>query len=77
MEDECKDVSLIMQDIAKSVDDKIPDDFGFFVFVFPFNRTDGRANYVSNAQREDVIKFMKEFLIKSGHKDDWMRHLNI
>ena len=76
MSEEYKDTRLIMQDIAKTVDSKLPDGFGFFIFVYPFNRTDGRANYISNGNREDVIKSMKEFIIKAGHEEDWMKHLN-
>lgn len=71
-----KDTKDIMQDIAKDVAKRLPEDFGFFVLVFPFNNADGRANYVSNGKREDVIKSMKEFIIKAGHGEDWMKHIN-
>lgn len=35
--------------------------YGFFLMIFEFN-TEGRANYISNAERADVIKAMKEFM---------------
>lgn len=65
-----------MQEIAKDVKKHLPEGFGFFVLVFPFNDANGRANYVSDGKREDVIKSMKEFIIKAGHSEDWMKHLN-
>ena len=34
-------------------------EWGFLVLVFPFGKQ-GRANYISNAKREDVISLMKE-----------------
>jgi hypothetical protein len=33
---------------------------GFCLMVFPFEGFTGRANYISNAQREDVITLLKE-----------------
>lgn len=64
-----------MQDIAHAVDERIPEGFGFMVLVFPFGADDGRANYVSSGQRADVIRAMKEFIIKAGAGEDWMKHL--
>jgi hypothetical protein len=32
--------------------------------VFPFDSFDGRANYISNARREDVIVLLKEQLAR-------------
>jgi len=68
------DTREIMQDIAKDVKERIPEGHGFFVLVYPFEGFDGRANYVSNGKREDVINSMKEFIIKCGHGEDWMKH---
>lgn len=33
---------------------------GFFLCVFPFDNFDGRSNYVSNANRKDIIVLLKE-----------------
>ncbi|RLC88860.1 MAG: hypothetical protein DRJ03_01070 [Chloroflexi bacterium] len=33
---------------------------GFLFIAFPFDDNDGKADYVSNGKREDMIKFMKE-----------------
>lgn len=33
---------------------------GFLLLVFPINGHDGRCNYISNADRKDIIVLMKE-----------------
>jgi len=35
---------------------------GFAVLMFDLNTSEGRMNYISNAQREDMVTAMKEFL---------------
>lgn len=35
---------------------------GFVLLVFPFENHTGRANYISNARREDIITLFKEQL---------------
>ena len=59
----------IMQELARFVNKKIPDNWGFFVMVFPFceNLDDKpRANYVSNGKRGDILAMMKDFIERSG-----------
>ena len=53
-----------MQNIARKVDEELPDNFGFVVLAFKFNEK-GEMIYVSNANREDVVKSMKEFIEKT------------
>lgn len=36
--------------------------WGFCLIVFPLNTPDGRVNYLSNANREDMLIAMKEFI---------------
>lgn len=38
--------------------------FGFTLLVFDVNRHDGRMNYISNANRADMLVAMKEFIAK-------------
>lgn len=39
--------------------------YGFTLLVFPFGpRDDGRMNYISNAQRPDMLLAMKEFIAR-------------
>lgn len=37
---------------------------GFVLLVFPFGNTDGRCNYISNADRADVVTMLKEQLAR-------------
>ena len=67
-----------LQDAAQQIEATIPDGFGFVLFTFGFSNDsdkEGTMNYVSNARREDVINVLKEFLIKAGAAEDWMKRL--
>lgn len=37
-------------------------EWGFCLMIFPFKDFDGRANYISNARREDVVTLLREQL---------------
>lgn len=54
-----------MQDIAKMVKSQLPDSFGFILLTFEHNTNKGDMIYVSDSNREDVIKAMKEFIEKT------------
>jgi hypothetical protein len=62
----------MMKGLARGLDEIIngkdtePEDkkFGFCLMVFPFAGFDGRANYISNARREDVVVLLKEQLAR-------------
>jgi len=64
-----------MQTIARSVEEQLPKGWGFFLFVAPFEENQGRANYCSTMTRETAIHAMKEFIIKAGAGEDWMKHI--
>lgn len=53
-----------MQKIAKKVKDELPEGFGFIVLSFAFGHP-RQMMYVSNANREDVVQSMKEFIEKT------------
>lgn len=56
-----------MQTIAKKVDLELPPDTGFVVLATPFTK-DGKPTelmYVANINRDDVIKIMMEWIIKT------------
>ena len=62
-----------MQVIAKFTDGLLPPDWGFVVLAFPFSESEGRRlDYVSNADREDVIKAMYEFIAET--EKNWGKH---
>ena len=53
-----------MQDIAKTVESQLPPSYGFIVLTYPHNET-GELLYVSNSNRNDVVRAMKEFIKKT------------
>lgn len=53
-----------MKNIARKVDEDLPQGFGFIVLAFRFN-AEGEMIYVSNANREGVVQAMKEFIEKT------------
>jgi len=50
---------IAMQEMANRVKSMLPEDFGFAIIVFPFNDL-GISNYISNANRSDMIKTLRE-----------------
>ena len=77
MPDKRKDTERMRQ-VAKAVDDRLPDGFGFIVMAFPFEgiQDEPRLSYVSNANRSDVIKAVKEWLFTQGEAENWMEHVD-
>lgn len=70
------DVKHLMQAAATAVKTVMPNGVVFFIFAAPAGEVEhGRANYVSNMKREDAIKCMKEFIIRSGAAEDWMKNI--
>lgn len=57
-----------MQIIAKKVKNELPEGFAFVVLATPFGENQkNEMMYVSNANREDIVKAMKEFIEKTEH----------
>lgn len=49
--------------IANEITARLPDT-GFVLLTYEFNKT-GRTMYISNSNREDVLKAMQEFIDKN------------
>ena len=64
-----------LQLMATEVAKRLPDNHGFILLTFPFNTEEGRCNYVANGSRKDCINAMKEFMVRCGAQEDWMRNL--
>lgn len=65
-----------LKEAARAVQAKLPDGHGFILLAFPFNgEGDSRLVYISNAQRTDALNAMKEWMLKCGASEDWMRHI--
>lgn len=61
---------------AQAVEAKLPDNHGFILLVTPYGEGDNnRLAYISSMQREDAINVLKEWLIKCGAAEDWMKHI--
>jgi hypothetical protein len=63
------DLREIMNGIARGLDDVLNGDIrpkknGFILLVFPFENHDSRCNYISNANRADVVVLLKEQLAR-------------
>ena len=55
-----------MKKIARKVDEELPSGYGFVVLAFNFGEgKDNEMMYVSNDNREDVVKAMQEFIQKT------------
>ena len=55
-----------MQKIASKVDEELPNGYGFVVLTFNFGEgIDNEMMYVSNANRQDIVKAMKEWIEKT------------
>lgn len=61
----------VMNALAEGIDDGLnglrrPKTIGFALFVFEFGKTEGgRVNYVSNAERSEMITAVKEWLARA------------
>lgn len=65
-----------LKEAANAVKAKLPDNYGFIILATPFDgEGDKRLVYISNMQREGAINSMKEWLLKCGAAEDWMKHI--
>lgn len=65
-----------LKEMGRELSKRLPDNHGFILLTFPFGSDEGqRIAYISNAQRTDAINCLKEFLIKAGAAEDWMKHI--
>ena len=51
-----------LQGFARHIDERLPEGWGFALLIFPF--LEDSVLYVSNAQREDIIKLVREYADK-------------
>ena len=66
MTDREKQASDAQQSIAKEIKEKLPENMWFALLAYEFGDiADRRMMYVSNSNREDVIKSMLEFCDKN------------
>ena len=56
-----------LKDIAKNIDKELPNGFGFALLTFKFNAKPDTSElmYVANANRQDIVKAMEEWIDKT------------
>lgn len=59
------DMRAQMNAVAATIDDLFngdakPKKVGFILMLFPFDSDSGRCNYISNAERKEVVTLLKE-----------------
>jgi len=59
-----KQVARLLDNIFNGESEALPLKNGFILMVFPFSEHGGRCNYISNAQRDDVVVMLKEQLAR-------------
>lgn len=59
--------NAMLQNIARDIQEKLPDGMGFTLLAYEFEDVtkDKKMLYVSNSNREDVMAAMVEFLEKN------------
>lgn len=58
--------NAVLQEIAKDIKEKLPENFGFALLAYEFGESeDKKMLYISNSQRADVMNAMVEFLQKN------------
>ena len=58
--------NTMMQEIAKEIKEKLPEGMGFALLAYEFGEGDDKKMmYISNSNREDVLKAMLEFVNKN------------
>jgi hypothetical protein len=57
------EVEVLLRDIGKIIGNRLPEGWGFTLLLFSFGEG-GDLFYISNAQRDDMIRCMREFIAK-------------
>lgn len=58
-------IEKLLRDIAQNIGAQIPEGFGFTLLIFGYG-DDESMFYISSAQRNDMVKAMREFIQKQG-----------
>ena len=59
------EVKKSLQGIADKIKKELPENYGFCLLTFGFNGIGKEVMYVSNANREDIVEVMKEWIEKT------------
>lgn len=61
-----KEMEEVAKVLGSAICRSLPPGVGFTLLLFDANDVRGLTSYLSSAKREDMIKAVKEFLIKLG-----------
>lgn len=64
-----------MQEIGNAVEARLPEGFCFLIMAAAPGE-EAKLNYLANMDRRSAIKLCKEWLIRCGAEEDWMKHLS-
>lgn len=65
-----------LKEAARAIQAKLPDNHGFLLLVAPYGEGDNhRLTYISSMERTCAIALLKEWLLKAGAAEDWMKHI--
>lgn len=69
-------VNDMLHEVAKRTLELLPNDYGFVTLVFKFGEHNGdRLMYASNANRNDVVKAMREWCEKVDNDEKFGKDL--
>lgn len=58
-----EDIEFRLKELGDLIGSQMPMGWGFTLLIFDFNKgPDGSLFYISNAQRDDMVAMMKEFI---------------
>ena len=59
-----EEIRKVSNDIGRLIGGVLPPEYGFALLVFGLNDAPGRMNYISNANREDMLAALKELIAR-------------
>ena len=62
----------VLNAFGKVLKNLLPENYGFTLLTYPHDKTESRLYYVSNSNREDVVRVMEEFIEKT--ETTWGKH---
>ena len=65
-----EDTAKALRKMGDAIKAYLPEGFGFFLTIFPYNDDSGRANYISTGQRKDMIKMLRETAYRLERRQD-------
>lgn len=66
MNADLKELEEIARKLGRAIGGGLPEGVGFALLLFDFGK-DGNLTWISNAQRDDMLKALQEFMQKVGH----------